>query len=180
MKKRALTEDLTFQQYIIVAFQELLSEISFEKITVQLIAKRAGVNRSTFYLHFKDKYDLLDGITKQLLLEFVSYYQVHSPKVDDDNDSSIARIPLQICTHIHQNSDFYKGRIHDRAFITRLYEHLYETLQVNFKNEALSSFTAFGTIGYLTKWIEEDCHTSVEDTAGGLTSIGEMAYRVSN
>ncbi len=178
MKKRVLTESLTIQQYIIVAFQELLSELPFEKITVQLIAKRAGVNRSTFYLHFKDKNDLLDEITEQLLLEFVSYYQVKSIEVDEEIGTAIARVPLQICEHIHQNSDFYKGRIRDRAFITRLYELLYETLQVTFKNEALSSFTAFGTIGYLTKWIEEDCQMSVKETAGGLTSIGEMAYRV--
>ncbi|WP_438297899.1 hypothetical protein [Sporosarcina sp. FA15] len=59
-----------------------------------------------------------------------------------------------------------------------MYKHLYETLQVSFKNEALSTFTAFGTIGYLTKWIDEDFHTSVEDTAAGLTSISKMAYRV--
>jgi len=69
MKKRVLTESLTIQQYIIVAFQELMSEVAFEKITVQLITKRAGVNRSTFYLHFKDKNDLLDEITERLLLE---------------------------------------------------------------------------------------------------------------
>lgn len=177
LKKRVLTESLTIQQYIIVAFQELLGEVAFEKITIQMIANRAGVNRSTFYLHFKDKNDLLDEITEQLLLEFVSYYQVKSMEADEEISSSVARVPLQICQHIHQNADFYKGRIRDKAFITRLYEHLYETLQINFKNEALSSFTAFGTIGYLTKWIEEDCQTSVEETAGGLTSIGEMAYR---
>jgi len=61
-----------------------------------------------------------------------------------------------------------------------LYEHLYETLQLSFKNEALSTFTAYGTIGYLTKWIDEDCHTSVADTAAGLTSIGKIAYRVND
>jgi len=180
MKKRVLTESLTIQQYIIVAFQELMSEVAFEKITVQLITKRAGVNRSTFYLHFKDKNDLLDEITERLLLEFVSYYQVKTVELDEEMDYSIARIPLQICEHIHQNSDFYKGRIRDRSFITRLYEHLYETLQLSFKNEALSTFTAYGTIGYLTKWIDEDCHTSVEDTAAGLTSIGKIAYRVND
>lgn len=179
MKKRVLTENLTIQHYLMAAFRELLGELPFEKITVQLIAKRAGVNRSTFYLHFKDKNGLLDETTEQLLSEFVSYYQVNSMEVDDeDSRSSISHVPLQICTHIHQNLDFYKGRVRDRAFITRLFEQLYEALHVSLKNEALSTFTAFGTIGYLAKWIEEDCNTSVEGAAGGLTSIGELAYQV--
>lgn len=36
-------------------------ERRFDEITVQDIAERAGVNRATFYAHFQDKYDLLEG-----------------------------------------------------------------------------------------------------------------------
>lgn len=42
------------------AFVALMGESSFEKITIQAIADRANVNRGTVYLHFTDKYDLLD------------------------------------------------------------------------------------------------------------------------
>ena len=42
------------------ALVELLRETSFEKITVQDITQRAGVNRATFYDRFDDKYDLLN------------------------------------------------------------------------------------------------------------------------
>ncbi len=43
------------------ALKELLLERRFEEITVQDITERAGVNRATFYAHFQDKYDLLEG-----------------------------------------------------------------------------------------------------------------------
>ena len=37
-----------------------LSEKNFDDITIQDIADRADVNRGTIYLHYIDKYDLLD------------------------------------------------------------------------------------------------------------------------
>ncbi len=39
---------------------QLLREKEFERITIQEIADRADVNRGTVYLHFEDKYDLLN------------------------------------------------------------------------------------------------------------------------
>ncbi len=41
------------------AFLSILSEKSFPSISVQDITERAGVNRTTFYLHFTDKYELV-------------------------------------------------------------------------------------------------------------------------
>lgn len=42
------------------AFLELLTEKDFDRITINDISERANVNRGTFYLHYMDKYDLLD------------------------------------------------------------------------------------------------------------------------
>ena len=57
------TKDLriikTLQQ-IDRALLELLNELPFQKITVQLLCERALINRSTFYKYYTDKYDLLD------------------------------------------------------------------------------------------------------------------------
>lgn len=44
------------------ALKELLSEKPLDKITVVDLAERCGVNRKTFYYHFKDIYDLIDWI----------------------------------------------------------------------------------------------------------------------
>lgn len=41
------------------AFLELLGEKDFPYITVKEICSRAGVNRSTFYLHYETIEDLL-------------------------------------------------------------------------------------------------------------------------
>jgi len=47
------------------AFRQVLAEKSFQAISVQDITEKAGVNRTTFYLHFTDKYALLDYAVDQ-------------------------------------------------------------------------------------------------------------------
>ena len=44
------------------AILELMNEKNFDDITIQDISDRANVNRSTVYLHYLDKYDLLDKL----------------------------------------------------------------------------------------------------------------------
>lgn len=48
------------------AFTEVLNEKGFQAVSVQDITEHAGVNRTTFYLHFPDKYALLDYNVSQL------------------------------------------------------------------------------------------------------------------
>lgn len=45
----------------------LLNEIDFEAITVTMICKRAGINRGTFYLHYLDKYDMINQLKEETL-----------------------------------------------------------------------------------------------------------------
>ena len=45
---------------ILRAFNTLVEKKAFDKITVQMIAKEAGVGRTTFYRYFKDKYDVMN------------------------------------------------------------------------------------------------------------------------
>ena len=47
------------EKLIYLGFQELLSKKLFSKITINDISEASMINRSTFYLHFLDKYDLL-------------------------------------------------------------------------------------------------------------------------
>ncbi|MBO7743093.1 TetR/AcrR family transcriptional regulator [Paenibacillus sp. MWE-103] len=49
------------------ALIELMSEKSFENITINDIAEKANLNRGTLYLHYTDKYDLLDKCIKDHL-----------------------------------------------------------------------------------------------------------------
>ena len=51
---------------ILQACIDLLKEKDFRHITVGDIARRANINRGTFYLHFTDKYDMLDSFENEM------------------------------------------------------------------------------------------------------------------
>ena len=53
------------RQLLAQAFQDLMTVQEFGAITIQDIAKKATVNRATFYAHFEDKFELLDWIIRE-------------------------------------------------------------------------------------------------------------------
>ncbi|MFY0760897.1 TetR/AcrR family transcriptional regulator [Metabacillus dongyingensis] len=57
------------QEAIKNAIVELMSEKSFDEITIQDISDRANVSRGTIYLHYVDKFDLLDKLIEEHINE---------------------------------------------------------------------------------------------------------------
>lgn len=55
---------LKSQDAIQKAIIELMSEKNFDNITIQDISDRANVSRGTIYLHYTDKFDLLDKLVE--------------------------------------------------------------------------------------------------------------------
>jgi AcrR family transcriptional regulator len=55
------------RERIIEAFWELYRHEPIERITVQRVANRARCNRSTFYRHFEDIYDVLSRIEDEVI-----------------------------------------------------------------------------------------------------------------
>ena len=45
-----------------------------EELSVRAICQRAGVNRSTFYLHFSDVYDMMDQFEAAMSRELVAAF----------------------------------------------------------------------------------------------------------
>jgi AcrR family transcriptional regulator len=60
---------LKSQEAIKNALIELMSEKIFDEITIQDIADRANVGRRTIYLHYMDKFDLLDKLIDEHMNE---------------------------------------------------------------------------------------------------------------
>src|ERR1041385_36244 len=82
-KKAEQKEDLRIQRtrgLILNAFIELVVEKGFAAVTVQDITERAMVNRSTFYRHYLDKFDLVDKYLEQVY-ELVSEVEVTAENV---------------------------------------------------------------------------------------------------
>lgn len=52
---------------IINAFLKLRSQKSLEKITVKELAELAEINKATFYLHYRDIYDLAESLEREVV-----------------------------------------------------------------------------------------------------------------
>ncbi|CAK1233756.1 TetR/AcrR family transcriptional regulator [Fructobacillus fructosus] len=67
-----LNKNKLTNQRIQTSFLTLMSDISFNQITVNKICQAAKINRSTFYRHYHDKYHVLE-IVEQGLLDEISH-----------------------------------------------------------------------------------------------------------
>lgn len=86
------------------ALLKLLEKKPFEYITVSELCKEAGVNRSTFYLHYENTVDLLNETTQYVMQCFNGYFSMDEKSIADK----------------FQNCD-----LHDLIFINRRYLHPY-------------------------------------------------------
>ena len=55
------------------ALSQLLQEVGFEQLTVRQLCQRAGINRGTFYLHYEDKYQMIDSLKSEIISQLSSY-----------------------------------------------------------------------------------------------------------
>ena len=65
------------QNALIVCMQQK----PFNRITVREICETADINRSTFYMHYKDIYELLDEIEEQVYQEIDAIFSKESPSI---------------------------------------------------------------------------------------------------
>lgn len=79
------------------AFKELLQTQNFDKISIGNICEKCGMNRKSFYYHFKDKYELVNWI---YLTEFITV-------VRKKEDITHIELLEEICTYFYENRLFY-------------------------------------------------------------------------
>lgn len=68
------------KQILAYALLNLLVTKPFHKITVNELCEKSMIVRSTFYLHFQDKYELLTYCLNELSKEWDSLMATHAPK----------------------------------------------------------------------------------------------------
>ena len=82
------------KQLIRKAFMELLREKPIQSISIRELCGLAGINRGTFYTHYKDIYDLLEQIEEEMTREIEKALE---PLLSVENRELT---PLKITTHI--------------------------------------------------------------------------------
>lgn len=75
MEKVEDTRFLRIKHQILTAVITLLQHKDFSKISVRDICETAGVSRSGFYLHYEDKYDLVQQYQRELMVKMAPIFK---------------------------------------------------------------------------------------------------------
>ena len=71
------------------AFIKLTRKKDFKDITIKDITDEATVNRATFYSHFQDKYDLIDAVITEEILESIVKHLNYYDRLNDETIENI-------------------------------------------------------------------------------------------
>lgn len=169
--------EISTRWLITEAFTALLADSPFDKITVHAIVLKAGISRSTFYLHFQDKFDLLDQVTEQIVGELIGWYggewneEAYSEFSRSYSEEKPLPTTVAICEHVRTYEGFYRNRFQDPGFVLKLSEQLRARLQSVYPDDTHATFAAYGTVGFIGRWLMNGLLGSSHDIALSLTSV---------
>ncbi|MBO5937406.1 MAG: TetR/AcrR family transcriptional regulator [Clostridia bacterium] len=165
-----------------LALISLLKEKPFEYITVSEICKKAGVNRSTFYLHYETIGDLLEETTRYLLNDFWTYFTEDVKSVKDNlNECELHELVFisdkylsPFLTYVKDNKEiFITIMLHYKTFNfedvhKEMFNVVYNTVLDKFgypkeNRNYVMMYYLNGIMAVITEWIKEDCSKPIED-----------------
>nr|WP_263314874.1 TetR/AcrR family transcriptional regulator [Mammaliicoccus sp. Marseille-Q6498] len=171
MKKQA-------RQLIISNMVYLLEHYHFDEITIKMLCAECGINRSTFYAHFKDKYDTYEAIKQYHMMNYENLMDAIEHSIMNDTSNS-----RKYVKQYYTNLFYYISR-HQRFFTSVLVVHPERELIVTFiklikmRFEKLVmkigtiqdvnyflDYTLGGQIATIYSWLRNGCEETPEKMA---------------
>ena len=159
------------------ALLALLEKKDIEFITITEITKKAGVNRSTFYLHYDNVYELLEETIENLNKKFINSFSTQVPlTITSPKDAFFITneflIPyLNFCKEnkrilklINKKPQFFQNKESYQKMYNLIFYPAISQF-VNNENERiyLLEFFTRGISAIVHKWLELDCSTQTEE-----------------
>ncbi len=161
------------------ALIQLVSEKSFASLTIHDVTCRAGLNRTTFYLHYSGLHELLEDCARRLFEQMRA--EIYGSQISGFHQDPTALVPYieSVFRHLEQHEKFYRamlGRQGDPLFRVLFQEllselifepimernpHEYHTPQL----EMIMRFFSSGFGGVAEWWLEKGMPISVEQAS---------------
>lgn len=168
---------LITKKALATSLKKIMAKTSLEKITVTNIVVDCGVNRQTFYYHFKDIYDLLGWIYKTEAVGSISDYKSYKTWQQGF---------LKIFQYVSSNKTFCMntfhsmGRehledfLHDEIFalLIGVVEEVSKETTVPLEDKKfIADFYTFAFIGVLTSWMKDNMKPTPESIIEKLEKL---------
>src|SRR5512139_755400 len=153
------------------ALVSLIEEKGFEAITVQDIADRAGLNRATFYLHYRDKQELLVKSLRDAIDELVADIGASTDEQRQLISDESPRPIKAVFEHVAQHAHFYRVMMSAagvpafsagvRGYMAEVTLHWLSALQPHPRQsrvplEIVANSLSWSLLGVLIWWLEHD------------------------
>lgn len=175
------------RQTIIEAFLTLIMEKDFSSIIIKDITEAANINRSTFYSHYRDKYDLLEIITDEnslLLRNLINNESLHYDNYQPSFDSPDPYF-IVLFEHIAANELFYKvmfTKVPSVSFPDKILEVIRDSCytrisKIGLENkmivplDLLLDYFSSSLLGIVRKWLDQQMIYSPRYMALQLTRL---------
>jgi AcrR family transcriptional regulator len=151
------------------ALQRLTAEKSFASLTINDVTRQAGLNRTTFYLHYTGLHELLVDCARTLFGQMRA--EIYGNKISGPGQGSTALVPFveSVFRHLEQHEKFYRallGRQGDPLFRGLFQDLLSELIfepivernpgdDANPKLEMTIRFFSAGFTGVAAWWLEK-------------------------
>ena len=163
------------------AFLSLIEVKDFEYITVKEICSKAGVNRSTFYLHYETVADLLEETTQYMHRKFIDTFSHKANDFPDIGNCSKDELMLitpeylkPYLTFIKDNRKLYSAALeYPQIFQSDItyqimFQNIFSPILERFGipvNERQYHMLFFlnGIEGIILHWLKGDCSDSIEN-----------------
>lgn len=164
----------------------LLREKEFSKISVRDITTVAGINRGTFYLHYVDKYELVEKMEEDLLAGLMAACQSLEPAqvLQEARNGELSIFSMQVFHYIAAHFAKFKVLLshhHQSGFLKRLQQFFCQQFTKKYANHALNdpgiptnyfaAFAASAFLGVIEEWLKEETPASPEQVANYYVRI---------
>lgn len=161
------------------ALVTLIKEKGFDALTVRDIVVRANINRGTFYLHYKDKFDLLEQTETEILQDLQHLFlRANSIRLEDVHGTEqLQGLVILLLEYVKDHAELMHavlGLQGDYSFITRIRSMLEQNLRLgalsglkaeNFSvpREYLIAYLMHAHLGVLQSWLASGCQESTAE-----------------
>lgn len=168
------------------AFLLLLEQKEYDTITVKEICQKAGVNRSTFYLHYETMNDLLEktvGMINDCFIASLSSVPTDDPSKVVLTSEKYLRPYLNFIKEnrraykvIHQKDHLFDCQKTFESFYQSIFSPALTHFGVSEKDKKyVFAFYTQGMVAIIGKWLEDNCRDDI-DMIIDLIMKHTMAY----